>query len=92
MDIPTRPILNETPILFLCPKAYGILKSESHEPVFKKTLDHEPYLLNTDKRRGSIFYTPTFSYQTLNTFSNELEMLMLNQNLTRQGVTSNSLR
>ena len=92
MNIPTRPILNETPILFLCPKAYGILREEDPKPIFKKTLNDEPYLLNVDKRRGSIFYTPTFSYQTLNTFSNELEMLMLNQNLTRQGVTSNSLR
>ena len=87
-----RPILHEEPILYLYPRAYDILKPENTLSRFTPTLDSEPYLMNMPKRVDSNFYIPNFSYQTLNVWSNESELVNVSQNLMRQGNASNALR
>ena len=90
----TRPILNETPLLFTYPKAYSLATTINTD---KKTQFHplfndEIYGLTSSKVKGSYFYLTNFSYQDLNLWLKEKELLNLTQNVTRQGDTANTLR
>ena len=90
----TRPILHETPLLFTYPKAYSLSTSLKTQPVsnFKPLFDTPIYGLTSSKVKGSYFYLTKFSYQDLNLWLKEKELLNLSQIVTRQGDTTNALR
>lgn len=90
----TRPILHETPILFTYPKAYSLSTSlkEQHTSTFKPLFDTPIYGLTSSNVKGSYFYLTKFSYQDLNLWLKEKELLNLSQIVTRQGDTANTLR
>jgi hypothetical protein len=90
----TRPILHETPLLITYPKAYSLSTSLKTQPEsnFKPLFNTPIYGLTSSKVKGSNFYLTKFSYQDLNLWLKEKELLNLSQLVTRQGDTTNSLR
>lgn len=90
----TRPILNETPLLFTYPKAYSLVSTLDTNPKaeFKPLFADEIHGLTSSKVKGSYFYLTNFSYQDLNLWLKEKELLNLTQNVTRQGNVVNTLR
>lgn len=89
----TRPLLTETPLIFTYPQAYELLKQREQSSFSKKTNLFTPLTIySTNSTQSQYFYFTNTTYQHLNLWLKESELINLSTNLNWQGQVSNSLR
>ena len=89
----TRPLLTDTPLIFTYPQAYELLNQKEQSSRSKKKNLFTPLTIhNSDSTQSQYFYFTNVTYQNLNLWLKDAELVNLSTNLHWQGQVSNSLR
>ena len=86
-------MLTDTPLIFTYPQAYELLNQKEQSSRSKKKNLFTPLTINnSDSTQSQYFYFTNVTYQNLNLWLKDAELINLSTNLHWQGQVSNSLR